>query len=47
LQDRAEPSYAHPEESIREFMDAFRIIIQSGYFIEQQDFLDLLEILKV
>lgn len=47
LQDKAEPSYAHPEESMREFLDAFRIIIQSGYFIEQKDFLELIEILKI
>ncbi len=28
-------------------MDAFRIIIQSGYFMQEQDFIELLEILKV
>lgn len=45
--DCSDPSYAYPEESIREFMDALRIILQSGYFVEQQDFFELVSILKV
>ena len=32
--DKADPSYAIPEETVKEFLDAFRIIIQSGYYIE-------------
>jgi len=35
------------EETEREFMDAFKVIIQSGYVLEQADFFALLEILQV
>ena len=31
----------------REFLDAFQVIIQSGYFLEQDDFLELINILDV
>ena len=31
----------------REFMDAFSVVISSGYYIEEEDFYNLLKILKV
>lgn len=31
----------------RAFMDAFSVIITSGYFLEQNDFLELLNSLRV
>ena len=31
----------------REFLDAFAVIIESGYYLDQADFLELLKILKV
>ena len=31
----------------REFMDAFSVVISSGYFLEQEDFYNLLRMLKV
>ena len=31
----------------REFMDAFSIIVTSGYFLEQEDFLNLVSLLQV
>ena len=31
----------------REFLDAFSVIVSSGYFIEQEDFLNLISILNV
>ena len=39
--------YIRPMEVEREFLDAFSIIIQSGYFLEQDDFLELIKILDV
>lgn len=37
--------YIKPEEVEREFLDALGIIVQSGYYLDQVDFFDLLEIL--
>ena len=31
----------------REFMDAFSVIVQSGYFIDQDDFIELIKIMDV
>ena len=31
----------------REFLDAFAVIIESGYYLDQADFLELLQILQV
>lgn len=31
----------------REFLDAFAVIIESGYYLEQADFIELLMILEV
>jgi hypothetical protein len=45
--DKSDPSYALPEETVKEFLDAFKIIIESGYYIDQKDFVELLDILKV
>lgn len=42
-----DPSYSFAEESIREFMDAIRLILQSGYFIEQADFIELVSMIDV
>lgn len=43
---KSEPNYAIHDESVREFLDAFRMILQSGYFIQQEDFLDLIQIIR-
>lgn len=39
--------YIKPAEVEREFLDALGLILQSGYYLEQADFFDLLEILQV
>ena len=39
--------YIKPEEVEREFLDALGIIVQSGYYLDQADFFDLLDILQV
>ena len=40
-------AYIRPMEVEREFLDAFSVIVSSGYFIEQEDFLNLISILNV
>ena len=43
----AQQAYQRPLEVEREFLDAFALIVESGYYIEQEDFLELIKLLKV
>ena len=40
-------SFIRPNEVEREFLDAFSVILQSGYYLEQDDFIQLLKISDV
>ena len=43
----SQQAYVRPMEVEREFLDAFSVIIESGYYMEQEDFLELLDMLEV
>ena len=47
FKDRFSEVYIKPSEVERAFLDIHGLIVQSGYFLEQHDFFDLLEILGV
>ena len=46
-QQLTQQAYIKPLEVERAFLDAFSVIIQSGYFLEQDDFIELIRILDV
>lgn len=46
-QDETLREFTRPMEVEREFLDVLSIIVSSGYFLEQDDFLNLIEILQV
>lgn len=41
------PSKQKPNEKEKQFLDAFRVIIQSGYAIDEEDFQHILEFIEV
>lgn len=40
-------AYIKPQEVEREFLDAFSVILESGYFMAEEDFFELVAILDV
>lgn len=41
------PAYLKPEEVEREFLDAISVILCSGYYLAEQDFIELIQLLDV
>ena len=41
------PAYLKPEEVEREFLDAISVILCSGYYLTEQDFIELIQLLDV
>jgi len=47
IASRSGQAYMRPQEIEREFLDAFAVILESGYFLAETDFFDLVGILDV
>lgn len=47
VEKRNNPSRVRIHEKERQFMDAFKLIIQSGYTIDEKDFMQVLRFINV
>lgn len=46
-EQKSNPSRVHIHEKERQFMDAFKLIIQSGYTVDEKDFIHILEFINI